>query len=250
MSGGALDNLAATARTSKQIIDNSIQRQDALIRKNSDARARLTWRVVIPLDTASTGANPLHISDPFTGYYIENATSTSTAVKVSLTSNEDININNYVTVSQKDSFYSEEPVRGCYLTWAQQTGQTMTIVFFLGPDFRPGSFLTTFAGGVVVTTGASMTPNACVAVATGAATLIAAALSTNKKTTITNLDLANTVWISGTSGVVSGTGAVVAGTTLVGIPIPPGASYEWTNTGAIYGSADNATVNVAVNVEV
>lgn len=225
------------------IIQQLKSRNAASIWDDSRSRPRKQLRMVIPLDVAATEANPFVISNPFNGFYVVSATDANVSVNLSLTSPEKQNITEYTSIKLNDSGTFSEPIRAAYLTWSAQTGKSITIMFYLGIDFRPGSLVSAISGGVVITTGTGMTPVASVSVAT-TATLIAAADSTRKKTTIQNLGMQD-VFISGTNTVV-GTGAALG---LNGIKLQPGALYEWTNTGAIYGIAVGAASVVSINTE-
>lgn len=246
----SLGDLVGTVLSEKQIVAQSYLRSEALLRKNSDTRPRLQMRFPLLLDTASTASNPLHIPDPFTSYYVESASDGSTYVQLCLTSPEDSNVNNYTQLGNKDSAIAKEPIKGCYLLWPAQAGKKLTLVLYLDVEFKPGSFLLALTGGVIIGTGTLMSPNAVVSCANtvGPATKLFANATTNKKVWVTNLDPGLFIWLSGLNTVVSGQGALVG--SLVGVPVGPGASIEWTNTGDIYGVSDNAAGSlVAINVE-
>ena len=228
----------------REYIQGSMNKQEALIRKNSDFRPRLIIRVPLDLSTAATQSNAYHVADPFNGFYVESATDSSATVKLSCTSNEKHNLDNYTTVSLKDAAEAQEPIRGAFLTWDAQAGKTMTLVFYLGLNFKPGSYVTATGGGVSEYYGTAMSPAAAVSV-TSTATLVSASSSTAKRRTIQNISGVG-IYISGASTVV---GAVGGAGTLIGLYIPVGGSYEWLNQDDIYAITDAGTAIVSIQVE-
>lgn len=232
--------------TQGQIIDDSLKKFQALTRKNSDLRPALVIRIPIDLSTARDKSTPMQIDGPFDGFYVENSTTTPGAVgQIAFSGRE--HLSNYIQIGQNDVDNFEEPIRELFFMNTAQAGVTLTLILFLGMRFQSGALNSQITGGVVISSGQSMTPKACVSVLT-TATLIVAADTTRKKTTITNLSGA-TIWISGTNAVASGTSAV-AGTTTVGIPLGAGAIYEMTQTGALYGIVDTGTALVSINTEI
>lgn len=225
-----------------QIIDASLKNQAALTRKNSDLRNPLQIRVPVDLSVTQTIDNPYHVAGPFNGFYIETSTDSLANVKLSLSSTDGYNMKNYTTIFQKDSAYSDEPVKDGFLVWDAQPGKMMVLVFYLGISFKPGSYLSAINGAIYENYGNAMTPGAKVAVLASVTSIDTAQVSA-KKRTIQVLD-GSGVWISGTNSVTDGTGANP------GIFVPAGGTYEWLNNGAIYGVGDGgATANVSINTE-
>src|SRR5689334_6655638 len=121
------------------IIDAINTRQSAEVRRSSDQRPRLTYRLSIPLDVASTATNPLVISNPFNGVYLEQSSGVNNQLFICPGGNVDeYTTRNPVLLQLNSSFYSPEEIKGCVLLWAAQPNQIVTLVFFLGIDFRPG----------------------------------------------------------------------------------------------------------------
>lgn len=238
-----LENLSQS-----QIADNSRKLNEALTRKNSDLRPALQFRVPLTLDTAADQYNPFKVAGPFSGFYVETdgTTDSSTKVKMSLSSRDAANMRNYTVTKFGDSGEFNEPVNEVLLTWDSQPGKILTLIFYLGLSFKPGSSIVQLTGGVALNFGTGMTPDACQSIGAAAVKQILPANSARKKATISVLS-GDTLYLSGTSAVKSATG-LVAGTTLVGIPTPVGSTYEWENTGAIWGYSDAGCI-IAIQEE-
>lgn len=223
----------------------SQQRQgaiDAAIRSSSDLRNRVQLRIPLALDTARTDTNPLIIENPFTGFYVEAATDSDVSVKIAFTSDESQNLSQYTTIKKNDSASATMGIfRRALLTWAAQSGKTMTIVFYLGVDLRPGSLNSVITGGVTVITGDAWVSTV---VAVSTVTQIVAASSTRKMATIGNPRTSGVdLWIGGANTVDAEGGATP------GILLEPGDYYEYRGQGAIYGITTGAVVNVTVQSE-
>lgn len=225
----------------KLIIDRLISDQSALIRYSSDERPVPHFRKVLALDTAASDSNPEIVSFPFNGYAVEDATDDTVSVKLAVNSISKESTQQYKTLKNNDSADSDTVFRKGVLMWDAQAGKTLTIVFFLGVKFRPGSLRSVISGGVVVTTGSGMTPQTKVSVVTSATSIVAADAN-RKKVTFQNLG-ANDVFISGTSAVTLDTG------TKPGIKLEPGDLYEYVGQGAIYGIARGAASNISIQTE-
>lgn len=143
--------------TVDQLIQDTNLRQKASILRSSDQRPKLSVRVPIALDVARSASDPLVIIQPFNGFYVEEATDSSTSVKMGLGSVDKYNTDNYTTLKENDAAYSTEETRGCTLFWDAQAGKSITIVFYVGVDFRPGSLLSVITGGVTVNEGTALT---------------------------------------------------------------------------------------------
>lgn len=238
-----LQEMRDLLKTQAEIIGEALAKNQAQIRFNSDARPRLQLRIPIALDVASTEQNPFFISNPFNGFYVESATDSSTLVKLVLTSPEAQNMKNYTTVKLNDSGSFDQTISKSWLLWDSQPGKIMTLVFYLGVQFKPGSQNSVSSGGLALAYGSGMTPNASVSVTT-AATLLFAASTARKKVTISNLTGAQ-IYLSGVNTL---TGGSTVGNT-IGVPVPVGGSYEWLNSGACYALTDSGTATVALNTE-
>lgn len=238
------DDLQSLLTNQKAIIDALLARNQAGIRLNSDTRPRLQLRMVLPLDVAATAQNPFPVSNPFNGFYVESTSDSTVSINLSLTSPESQNMLNYTALKQNDSANFDEPIRAAYLTWASQPGKSLTIIFYLGIGFRPGTLNVSTSGGVSIGTGSGMTPAVSVLV-TNAATALLTADASRKKATLQNLGTAP-VFISGTNAVV---GAAGGAGVLTGIQLLPGATYEWMNTGTCFGITDSGSSIISINKE-
>lgn len=240
-----MEALPGIEKISEAVIgQNALKIQEALTRKNSDLRPALQLRIPIDLTTARNATNPLKVSGPFSGFYVENAsTSTGALAKLSLSSPEQGNLANYTQITKNDSAKFTEPVKDIFITNTAQSGSTLTLILYFGVEIKPGSYNADIAGGI--STGSGMTPEGAVSLAAATVKEIWDASISATKVTLTNIG-GDTVWISGTNGVKSGTNAVAGDT--VGIPVAAGGIFEWTNSGPIYGISDAGTL-LSVNYE-
>lgn len=218
--------------------------RESQIASSSRVRPLFQFRLVLgtgDLGTARTESNPLVLDQPFDGFYVESATDSNTSVNLSLMSPETGQIRNYVAIKQGDTAQYSQISNRAILTWSAQAGNTITIVFFMGVQFKSGSLRSLLTGGVTNTVGSGCTPSTQVSVAT-TATLILAASSTTKMANVRNKSSYQYLYISGTNAVTTDSG------TKPGIKLGPGESYDWDCQSDIYGIYDTATENVALNV--
>jgi len=228
----------------KLIIEQMLAQQDAVIRYTGDVRPTPHFRITLDLTTAVSDQNPEVISFPFNGYVVESATDDSVSLKLALNSYSKENTSQYKILKNNDSADSDTTFRKGFLMWDAQPGKTVTLVFFLGVKFRPGSLRSVLSGGVSVTTGSGMTPESPVAV-TSAATLLQAANSNRKMLTVGNpRNSGNDMWVSGTTALTDENGA------FPGVLLEPGDYYEFRGQGALYGITTSGTVNATLQTEV
>ncbi len=211
---------------------------DGGIALDTDMRPRKQLRVVVPLDTARNEFDPLEINNPFSAYYVETATDDNAVVRMSLTSREAQNISQYTEIRRKDAARFSLPIRSAFLTWDAQAGKSMTIIFFLGLEFIPGTINTAITGGVSISDGTTLTSSAA-ATATTTAGLIAAADPDRVKLVISNLGSARV--FLGSAAVTTDLGG------FPGIPLDPGLSYFWISEAACYAVAASGSVTLALN---
>lgn len=208
----SLDNLSQYERTNinSRITDKDAN-QKANIVRSSEQRPKMALRLVLPLDTAVTAENPKLISQPFNGYYIENrGTDTDAYVRLALVGLDKYVTDNYTEVGKNDSSYSYEEIKNASLAWPAQPGKTLTIIFFLGVDFRPGSLISAISGGVTIVEGTSISES--LLSSTGAAssvplsgTIAQLLIQDDDRKTATLYNDGADAWIGG-AAVVSGTG--------------------------------------------
>ena len=220
--------VAEHIKSRSQIAADKQQIRAADIRYNSDVRPASVQRITLSADqlgTAVAEGNPLVIPFPFDSFHVEAATDQTVEVKLSLGSERNSrSIQNYKAIKLNDAGVCGSIQTGCALTWSAQSGKTMTIVFFIGFAFNPGSQLSLTAGGVSVSSGSAVT-NAVVTLAAAAATAIFAQDATRKQGT----------WINDT-GITQYAGpvGVTATGSTKGLPVLPGATFVWQNTAALY----------------
>lgn len=233
-------DLARLPASQQQLIEASLSKNAAAIRRDSEMRPRLQLRIPLELDAARTAQNPFVISAPFTAFYVEEATDTNVSIRMSLTSPEGQNISQYTTLRENDSGEFEDPIRAAYLTWPAQVGKTLTLVIYLGVAFRPGSQISVNSGGVSINDGSAVA-NSVVTLAAAAATVLFAADATRKVGSAFN-DTGATLYLGGTA-TVTDTGATK------GFPWLPGAPLTWRNTAALYCYNPGGTVSTTILTE-
>lgn len=237
-----MSDLDLTGVSLQQIINSILKAQDAQTRLSSDLRPRMAMRVTVDLTTAATAQNPMVIANPFNGVYVESATDTSTTVQLSFVALDKYATDNYTSLKQNDSFKSDKEIKNAVLTWSAQASKSITLVFYLGIDFRPGSQLSTFAGGVSIIDGSSLS-SAAIGSAGSSATVSVTTSATQvcpSDTSRKRIDfyVPGAVWI--------GDGAVERG--LRGIYFP-GGIYSWRNTTSLYMISVAGTLTVTGNVQ-
>lgn len=225
--------------TVDQLIQDTNLRQKAGILRSSDQRPKLSLRVPIQLDNARSESNPLVIIQPFNGFYVEEATDSTTEVKMGLGSTDNYNTGNYSTLKQNDAAFSPEEIRGCTLFWDAQAGKEIVLVFYVGLEFRPGSLLSVITGGVTVTDGDALSSAklqgdvATIACPGGSATQILAADADRK---VNYLYIDSPAWI-GDASVAPGARGVLYQAGLI----------EWRSPAAAYLYPVAGVVNVFGN---
>lgn len=232
---------AMSKLTQDSVIQKSLITQEALTRKNSDLRPHVILRIPVALDVAATDQNPYIVEGPFNGFYVETSTDSLTNVQMALVSVDQYNTLNYVTVYQKDSASLNEPISKAILKWPAQAGKSIVFVFFLGLEFKSGSYLSAINGAIYENYGTAMSPGSKVSVGT-TATAIDTAQGSAKRRTIQVLDGAG-IYLSGQNTLTGAAGSKP------GIFVGVGGTYEWTNTGAIFGITDGGTSNISINTE-
>jgi hypothetical protein len=184
-------------------------------------------RLVIALDTASTAQNPFVVNQPFDGVYVETATDNLTTVKLSMGSLDTYQTDNYVTLTKNCALKNDFEVKGATLTWSAQAGKTITVVFFLGASFTPGSLISAISGGVNVLEGSTI--NEALLGSGGASSSVSVTstatqlLPTDSSRIVATLNFSSPVNIGDSS---------VTATT--GLPVPANTPIEFRNTGALY----------------
>lgn len=224
----------------QQLIDGYNKSSSAEVRRSSDLRPRMALRLSITLDTARTAENPYVISNPFNSFWVESTTSTSTYVQMTMGGSDKYNTDNPITLYANSSAKYDTAMKECQLIWAAQPGKVLNIIFFLGVDFRPGSFLTQLTGGVAIVTGSTgengylgsnASPVQSVSVTSGAQALLC---DTDIDRKLFTFYTTQGIWIGGSD--------VTVGT--AGILINAGERFQWTNTGQLYAIAISTTAVV------
>lgn len=230
-------------QSTDQIIQGINNNQKAEISRSKDLRSKWAFRQVIPLDSQVTAQNPYIIRQPYRGIYVESTSSSGVSVRFSTGSLDDYNAQNYVFLKQNDSFFAEYEETLATLTWDSQPGQSISIVLFLEVDFKPGTQLVNFSGGVTESTGSvveslklgSSANVGKISIPAATFTLVVAGDGNRKQMT---LYFDGPVWL-GDINVAPGVAGIFF----------PGGIYEFKNQGALYASAVSGTVTAYGNYE-
>lgn len=224
--------------TVNQRIDDALAQNKADIRRNSDLRPRLALPVVIALDTARDWRNPYQINTPFDGFYVAGATDAVTTVSMTLGTDSSNADKNTFPLKASDAAKLSSPVKGALLTWSAQTGKTITIVFFLGIDFKSGSYLNQFVGSTSIINGTSVVTGTLAAGGASASVTVTNAAAV--QLCPINLVRAELVFYTDQS-IWIGDAAVAVGR---GVLINAGERFSFQNTGALYAIAVGANATV------
>ena len=216
--------LSQEIRELRQVIKDFLLKQSAAIRYSSDANPFSMQRIVLDLTTARVEGDPFRIGFPITGLHVESATSSSTKVKMSLNAPTIDQIRNYKEIKLNDVMQFDKPISGASITWAAQSGQTMTIVVFVDVKFASGSQVSVTSGGVSITEGDAWSHDAAIACNGSTATELLNA-NTNRKLGVIQNDSAYKLYLGSTSAVTSTTGLLVE----------PGQTFETRYTGDVWG---------------
>jgi len=224
-----------------RVINNINVNEQAQIRRSSDLRPKLQFVVTLDLSVGRDASNPYIVSQPFNGIYVQVATSTVTQVNMSIGGTDKYATDNAFKLLPNASFYSEEEVKQCLLTWFAQPGAFMSIVFFIGIDFRPGSILTQISGFVTQSEGSNTVTGSlgatgitgAVTVASGSATQICPA---NPTRGCIDFYTDQSIWV-GDNGV---NAAGKIGTFIAG-----GKNFKFKNQGPLWAVADSTTATVS-----
>jgi hypothetical protein len=187
--------------------------------------------LVLDLSTAKTVQDPYIIGFPFKSLFVRDATDAT--VNVSLKPQTRDSFQSGVTLRLNDSLDFDVQQSSGFISWAAQSGKSITLVFFVNAAFKSGSQVAQSAGGVAIIDGTSYTDTAATTVAT-TEQLVFALDSTRKKGTIQN----------GTGGsvFVGKTGVTNTGATR-GFEILPGETFYWRNTASLYAYPMAASTN-------
>lgn len=215
------------------ILSAAREKQQAAIFEGNTQKPFGIQAVTLDLSTARDASNPFKIGFPFKSVYVSTATDVYANVNMQPNSND--SFQSSLPLKQNDSWVREFPVSQAFLWWAAQSGKSITLLFFVDSEFRSGSQVSVTGGGVSIVEGSTLSTTR-VDLTASTATLVLAADSTRKCSTIQNNTGAE-VWFGGSS--VSSTGAGL------GYLVPAGATFTFKNTGALYaysvggGTGDN-----------
>lgn len=213
----------------EQILGSIDQRKDAQIFRGNTQKPFSIQSITLSLDTAVLSTAPRQLSFPFKSVYV--STATDTFVSISLRPITDDTFQSAVSLKLNDSLNFDNVVSSASLYWSAQAGKTVTLIFFTDAEFRSGSQISVTGGGVSIVEGSAVT-NVAVTLAAATATSLIAADSTRKIFTFSN-DTGAVLYVGSSS--VSATS---------GLPVAPGAIFQWRNTGALYGySVLGGTIN-------
>lgn len=221
-------DVTMTAAVAKAILQEmNLQRRAEIF----DGTTRSLFEIqtmTLDLTTASLVTSPLRIGFPFKSLFVRSATDNTTTITLrpltadSYQSGVDLKLN--------DSLDFDQQQASGFLTWAAQSGKSVTLVFFVNASFKSGSQVSQTAGGVAIVDGSSFSETyPTLSAATNGSIL--AQDTTRKIATIRNY--------SGQSIFVGSSSVTNSGAT-IGEEIQPGATYYWRNTAQLFGYAASA----------
>lgn len=180
--------------------------------------------MTLSLDTAKLSTAPQKISFPFSSVFIANATDTTVNVNVQLFGQD--SMNSTFQMKKNDAFTMPFPISEAYLSWPAQAGKTITIVFFVSGEFRPGSQISVINGGINISEGSAVALGGQVTLLAATAALIAPILSTR-----------NVAWIQNKTGadLYLGDASITDSGATEGIKVPPDYIISWKSTAGLYG---------------
>lgn len=211
-----------TPQVVQTILDIERQNQQASIFEGNTQKPFGIQAVTLTLTTAQDPSNPFKIGFPFRSVYVSSATDVFANVNLQPNSND--SFQSTIPLKQNDAWSRDFPVAQAFLSWSAQSGKTITLLFFLDSEFRPGSQISVSGGGVSINEGSSLTTTR-VNLTAATATSVLSADSTRKVSSIQNNTGAD-VWFGGSS--VSNTGANL------GYKVPAGGTFVFKNTGTLY----------------
>jgi Tfp pilus assembly major pilin PilA len=234
-SDATLPDWAKTAVLAAQLV-SQINRNQLWDAASNDRAEFLP--VTYALDTARNQENAIKIPFSFKSFKVESATDSSTEVR--LVRGRNFNGAFSMAVKQNDANNFRAQNEG-WLYWDAQAGKSITILFAVDADFRPGSLVTEQNGAVTIGEGTSIT-TAAVGTATTTAAAIVAADTDRKITVIQN---------QGTVPVYFGGSTVTAsGGARPGFKVNPGESIQWRNSAALYAITDTVSnANLSITNE-
>lgn len=178
--------------------------------------------MTLTLTTARDENLPLRIGFPFKSVFVREATDGTVKVKIRPTTQD--SYQSGVNLKLNDSLILQRQVSEAFISWDAQSGKTIELVFFVSSEFKSGSQVSQNAGGVSISDGTAFT-TARTALTAATATSVLASDSTRKKGTIQNTTGAS-IWVGDST--VTNSGATM------GLEIPTGGVFYWSNTAALY----------------
>lgn len=214
-------------------------KRSAEIRQATDSKPFQMQKIVLDLTTARLEGNPYKISVPLRSIYVQTASDSITTVNMAVNSDDSQSIQNAVPLKLNDAFDFGFQVASVALTWAAQTGKSITIFLFTDASFRSGSQLSLSAGGVSINDGTAF-DNDTVTLTAATATVLFAADTTRKSGTYTNETGAD-IWLGDST--VTNSGAT-KGRLLASMQ-----TVTWRNTAALYAYSVLGTTTAVITEE-
>jgi len=213
--------------------------QESEWRRSSDLRPKLVQKLVIDLSVARTANNPMIISQPFNGWYVESTSDANTFASMSFGSQDRYQYDNAILLKANASAFSPVGIVSANIVNIAQVGKSLTICFFVGIDYRPGSYISQITGSISVISGTTFTTGnmsstgtaANVSVTSGAAVQL---FTTNTNRSCFTLYTDQDIWVGDLNVAVNR-----------GVKVSSGSSFKISNTSAAYAIAASATATVS-----
>jgi hypothetical protein len=197
--------------------------------------------LTLDLSVAQDINNPLQIGTARTIFVAATTGDPNGTAQIQFRPNSRMQSQAPIPLGKKDSYVGVIPWGQGFLHWAAQPGVKVTVLLLTHGAFYSGSQINQITGTMSVSEGTTgPSSSAAVSLTTTVAAQILTADGTRVVTTIENqgqvpiyLGDANVTGIAGAKP---------------GIRLQPGATYDWKNTGALYGALDAANAGVQVAI--
>jgi len=190
---------------------------------NSDAQKPFGIQsVVLDLTIERLESNPYQINFPFKSIYVQSTSDSS--VSTNFKPNTQDSFQSAIKLDQNFCINFQDPVSSGNLFWSAQSGKSITIIFLVSGEVRPGKIVSVTSGGLTVSEGTSFS-NSIVTLAANTPGIVAASNSTRSVSTIQN-NTGGPIWFGPLT--VSNTGANL------GFQVGIGQNFIWKNTAVLY----------------
>lgn len=205
------------------LLQDAKRRRGAQIAEAISQRPNTIQSITLDLTSQKLESAPYSIKFPFKSIYIQDAS--DTLVEVYMKPGNQDSIQSPIILRRNDSLVFDAPIPNAFFHWDAQANKEINIVFFTDAEFRSGSQISVTGGGVSIIDGSTVSTSVAT-LAVAATTQIVASNSSRKVVSIQNNTGAD-IWV--------GDSAVTNSGATLGYKVLTGATFQWRNTGALYG---------------